>query len=133
MNFPSVDYFCENIRNAAMMSNIDDFTELVFYKGKEKYLKKKMERKIFDRNKDILGFFYNFLKDCEKEIENNPFKVFEQKEKYQELCEKMIFNKQLLKIFPYFNEYFNKILMKLSVFPFWGTELSLIYMSMYCS
>ena len=46
-----------------MMSNIDDFTELVFRRGKEKYLKKKMERKIFDRNKN-------------KKAHNNPVSGF---------------------------------------------------------
>ena len=133
MNFPSSNAFCENARNAAMMSNIDDFTDLVFQRGREKYLKKKMDRKIFDRNKDTLSFFYETLGKCDKRIEENPFSVFEEKGKYQEFFEKMVFNRKLLRIFPYFNEYFNKIIMKLSSFHFWGPQLSLSYMSRYYS
>ena len=57
MNFPSSNAFCENARNAAMMSNIDDFTDLVFQRGREKYLKKKIDRKIFEKKQNYTLFF----------------------------------------------------------------------------
>ena len=133
MNFPSSNAFCENARNAAMMSNIDDFTDLVFQRGREKYLKKKMDRKIFDRNKDTLSFFHTSFLECNKRMKNNPFGLFNEKEKYQCFCEKLILNRKLLKIFPYFNDHFNKMLGRLSVLHFWGPELSFSYMSRYYS
>ena len=133
MNFPSTNHFCENIRNAAMMTNIDDFTEIVFQNKKEKYLQKKIERKIFDKNKDKLYFFYKIFNECKEKIYFAPFTVFERKEKFQEMFEEIIFNKTLLKKFPYFNNNFNEILLKLSGFDFWGSSLSLFYMSRYYS
>jgi hypothetical protein len=133
MNFESVNYFCENIRNEALKNNIDDFVKIIFEKNSEERLKKRIEREIFEKNRQKIGTIYKLINSLLSEIHMTEFLTQERAEKFRILCESVIQNRNILKNFEYFNNSFSKLLLRLSFHEIWGQAFSLHYMFIYFS
>ena len=120
MDFPSVNYFCENIRASALIYSIDDFVDIVFENNKQNMLQKKINRNIFDLNKDLLRYLYNLLKEFNFNADMIKFLQYPEKKKFIIFSEEIIKNRDILKIFPYYNKKFTELMIKLSVHCSWG-------------
>ena len=131
MDFESVNYFTDSIREQALLFNMDFFVRRAFQNSEEDLLKRKYEREIFEKNKDTLKFFFELLKYHRSCIDTISFFSYDHYHQYRNICEDILKEKKILRTFNYFNKSFCSLLIKLSCYPEWGAALSTDYISRY--
>jgi len=143
MDFESVDYFCTNIRNDFLteIKNRDNamkcllenavsyFTDL----DRSQYVRKTLDEKILRKNGDVLRYFFRKSELLTKEFKNSNLSREERVEKLKTLCDEIVKNKKVLRLFPFFNDSFIDMILRFSKDELWGEKLSFYYFSVYFS
>lgn len=143
VEFPSVDYFCSSIRNDFLneidlrvnsMKHILDNTMTYFVdSNQEKFIRDTLEKKITEKNKDIVDFFIVFTDRLSKKIEKTrPFSE-ERIEILKKFCDGLVKNKDILRNFSSINDSFIDMMLRFSKEKEWGLDLSFYYFSRYFS
>ena len=143
IEFPTVDYFCTSIRNdflheiecrnSAMKSMLRNTVSYLVDSNQENFIRASFDRKISEKNRDIINYFIRYTSIYREEIEKTPYLSWKRAEILRNFCDDLLRHKRILKNFPFFNESFINMMLRFSKEEVWGMELSFQYFANYFS